>query len=92
MATFQVETYALTSAAGIVAQSSREAVGAQGGLSGAAGAVDMTPAAVGFSALVTAVDDAMTSTQDAVAGLSRALGEAAAAYSLAESSAAASMG
>jgi hypothetical protein len=88
MSTFQVATEALTGASATLTRGSLDVEGGHSSLTGSGGALDGTPAAFAFSAFVGAANDALHSLQTATDGLSRALNAAAAAYYVADSTAA----
>lgn len=95
MSKFQVETQSLAAAASQVGRSEAVLSNAHSGLQGLSNILDPlagSPAQMSFVNFVTAAGTAAGSLQDATTGLARALADAAAAYDIADESAAKSVG
>ena len=87
---FQVATEELTAAGGMVAASDGDMTAGQAALVGSSGAADGTPAAAALGSFINGAQTAASSAHDAVSSLAPARQEAAAAYSMADSSSATS--
>jgi hypothetical protein len=95
MSKFQVETQSLAAAASQVGRSETALSIAHGGLQGLSNIFDPlagSPAQMSFIDFVTAAGTAADGLQQATTGLARALADAAAAYDIADESAAKSVG
>jgi uncharacterized protein YukE len=95
MSRFQVDTQALAAAASQVGRSETTLSSAHGGLQGLNDVFDPlagTPAQMAFINFVGAAGTAAGGLQEATTGLARALADAAAAYDIADESAAKSVG
>lgn len=95
MSRFQVDTQALAAAASQVGRSETTLSSAHSGLQGLSDVFDPlagTPAQMAFIDFVSAAGTAAGGLQDATTGLARALADAAAAYDIADESAAKSVG
>jgi hypothetical protein len=88
MASFQVVAEELSAAGGLVAASDTELSAGRSSVKESANALTGTPASANYGLLVGNVDTVVTAAQTAVSSLGAALREAAAAYALADNSAA----
>jgi uncharacterized protein YukE len=91
MASFQVTAEELSASGGLIATSDAELSASASGVSGTTGALAGTPAAGHYGTLVDNIATAVTNCQTAVSSVGEALREAAAAYALADNSAARSL-
>jgi hypothetical protein len=91
MASFQVTAEELSAAGGLVAAADTELAAGRSTVKASADALTGTPAASNYGLLVGSVDTVVTAAQTAVSSLGEALREAAAAYALADNSAARSL-
>jgi malonyl CoA-acyl carrier protein transacylase len=91
MASFQVVAEELSAAGALVAASDTELTAGRSSVKGSVDALTGTPASVNYALLVANVDTVVTGAQTAVTSLGEALREAAAAYALADDSAARSL-
>jgi hypothetical protein len=88
MPSFQVTAEALSAAGGLVAAGDTELTAGSATVKGTADALTGTPASANYGVLVSNVDTVVTGAQTAISSLGEALREAAAAYALADNSAA----
>ena len=91
MPSFEVTAEELSAAGGLVAASDTELSAGRSAVKGSVDAPTGTPASANYGQLVGNVDAVVTAAQTAVSSLGEALREAAAAYALADNSAARSL-